>query len=1222
MDQSREQPTLPPNVIGGRIGTLAIRFQQCSVPNSFARIKFWGDDRFYDVHPNNALRYHLVGTSIETVAKYLTDASPLHIQIISTNSTSLVGNVFITDMSLPRPDESADLTRSSRSVISLRQKIVGDCSFELQFRMLPIQQQHMQADIMGAPSNHVDIPDLNVNEMIEQQSDTELGSVIAQHEEEKYSLLSELLDICSDDMTIPTVDTSLVAATGVDPYELWISNMVSGAASPPQTSSQSLLHVESFEVSINELFLLNDVVKEMDGKQDLCIEYNLPLCDESNRVVSFTVCRELGKLQTKMKRGPPKIAGRKSKPDGKPLLSQLLKHQHTEKVAITTEFEDDEAVRCWMNNVITFELYSCTTNPRSATTTPKSKKLVGQSNVRLQDIILSESLIISKQIDIMDCKKEKNIGKLSLQMRLLKRDKVDDKPVRKVSSETATTRVQQKDTISSESFPHPISLFLNNIANSKSQQTQVHSSTRPESDDQVNHPRNNEAPKKLEPVEPPPVWIDFGVKSISNLRIKQRDGNSTANRLELKLECSEQLLSLSDLVQSTRDDNTTSSSQVENIKSVEMMNDSCGNVVSITKQLSWKAGLKTMNGVEIVITLQIRYCSNTTKELVGIVSIPFVCTRNVETRHLLPRFDVHGWFDIADPITGTSVGKIHLWLATGILRQINLLEKATACALTIQRYWRKTKKRTRYKPPSLRTSDPQPSLDSKETSEPKQIQIQTQTVFEQKDEDERHMDNQSPSEDSKEDIAASSPDSLFEEWSQQSYLKADTHEKDVVNETAAIVKEGMSSLNTEAFVPAESALDVAESHASSSPSNQLDTTISEMIDEPNTRLREPIDPPEENVLSTKPCNETKRKLEHNDLDSDSKRQRVADDAATCKTDASHVPLPSFQAAATQTVDHESSDDDKDVAVATQTLNHESSEDEDDVMSYRSLQSVMKSLAGVEARLKDKSPSHSHPPTSVLLESQKEKSQHAASDDSSSKLSPHSIEPLKSSSLPLETPQKDSQHIETSEKGTSPLFVTSRYKDAATSPCTETEEIMETVAECVSNVKEDTREDEPRETVRTTELVDPSHPASSSEPKTGQDKENEVDASKHDNDGMKVQLDWSLRKLSGNHHASTTQEGMFTTMMRTSSSGRRERYGNLFANTQSCPPRGTMRPSILFDGQKVVDGSRSYSQYLTGGRRLPTKPTSPIRGAASVNFTTNSVERLERILSSGKKPKNE
>ena len=702
--------------------------------------------------------------------------------------------------------------------------------------------------------------------------------------------------------------------------------------------------------------------------------------------------------------------------------------------------------------------------------------------------------------------------------------------------------------------------------------------------------------------------------------------------MELKLECSEQLLSLSDLVQSTSGDNKASPSYVENTKSVEMVNDFCGNAVSSTKQLSWKAGLKTINGVEIVITLQIRYCSNTTKELVGIVSIPFVCTRSVETLNLLPRFDVRGWFDITDPISGTCVGKIQLWLATGTLRQINFLQKATACALTIQRYWRKTKNRTRFKLPSPEQINSQPLLDSKVSLEPKKMQIQTQTVCEKKDEDERHMENQSPSEDIEEDIAASSPDSLFEEWSQQSYLKVDTHEKEVIREKdvsvqgndAAIapntgspvkdVKQGMSSFTIEATATAESALDAAETHESSSPSNQQNTTMSETIDEPNTRLREPIDPPEDNILSTKSRNEeSKRKLEHIAFDSDSKRQRVADDAATCETDASHVPLPSFQAVATQTVDHESSDDDEDVAVATQTLNHESSEEDEDVMSYRSLQSVMKSLAGVEARLKDKSPPHSDPPTSVLLERQKEKSQPASSGDSSSTLT----HPTTKSSPPLETPQNDSQHIETSEKGTSPLLVTSRYKDAATSPFTETKEVKETVAEGDGDVKDDTREVE-----RRAEPVGPSRLASS-EPKTGQDKENEVEASKHDNDDMKVQLDWSLRKLSGNHHVSTTQEGMFTTMMRTSSSGRRERYGNLFANTQSCPPRSTMRPNILFDGQKVAaDGSRSYSQYLTGGRRIPTKPSSPIRGATSVNFATNSVERLERILSSGKKPKNE
>ena len=1008
-----QQPTLPPGIDGHRIGTLTICFQQCSVPDAFARIQFWGGVGC-DLYPNKSINFVLVGET-STIAKYMTDASPLHIKILA-KDLSLIGNVFIPDLSLPA--HSLDCKRSSKGVISLRQMIIGDVTFELHFRMMPTKPQLETDNIDARQSSQqqlVDIPDFEVNQLLDQASDSEYqgsSKLCGSTTQEKYSLISELLDICSDDMTLPTVDTSLVAATGVDPYDLWISNIVSSiAASSPRTSSQG------------------------------------------NTTETITTC-----------------------------------------------------------------------NP------PRSK-----------------------------------------------------------------------DATAVETFPHPISLFLSNVATAANA-TQLRSSSATQPEVRAERLPDTVVPPKLEPMQPPPIWIDVGVYCISNLRIVSVFGNSTTNiksshSLELNLKCSEPLLSLCDLVQSSAFSSTSNYSS-DSVKTVEMTHE-CRDLVSMTTQLSWQAGLKSLNG-DIEITLQLRCCCNDSKVIVGQVSIPYEWKQRVEssqTLGLLPRFDVNGWFDILD--SSSVVGKIQLSLASGTLKQIRSLPKAHTCAAAIQRHWRLTRNNKRCIA-SVGEGDeaPQPHAELFECT-----RISLGKYDDNEDEDTIYSHPPPPPPDNSDNIAAkrtihaeSSPDSLFEEWSQQSFLTIDASEKEVFNVNAARAEdindvgpavavdtslveatnsgEGIHAYTTMGesgaegnakFNPNSSASDPVELQQQQEPSsrsslNRLDTHHNSLpnMDDLHSQRRQPIDPPEENDLPTKVQTEMKRKMDQSCSPPDAKRHRVTNDSVPCETNRLPSP-PNLQA------------DNNDMSI-----------DDDDDMTYRSLQSVMQSLAGVEARLKD--------PTSIIGCSHEESipADVALDLEDTSDLTPsHATGSSVNMTTPLETRNNtEAATVETCEKGTSPLFVTSRYKDAATATSPRTEEAsieMQDEAEDDGGVKEDTRENE------------------SEEERAGT----------------------LNNKLTRNH----STQGLFATF--STASDRRERYGSLF-NSQSSYPRGTMRLSSLLSptggAAPRIEGSRvdsrssnSYNRYLSG-RRQP--PDGGVASSSVPSFNSTSANRIEKIFSGNNNKKKE
>jgi len=1016
-----ELRTLPPGIDGNHTGTLTICFRQCSVPGVVAHIKFWGDVGC-DVYPNKSINFALVGER-SAIATYLRDASPLHIKILSKDkdSLALIGNVFIPDLSLPAPaqqSQSLDHKRSSKGVISLGQTIIGDATFELYFRLMHTQPQ-LEADIMAIrhPSQqHVGITDFEMNQLLEQadnecqDQDSELcGSTT----EEKYSLISELLDICSDDMTIPTVDTSLVAATGVDPYDLWISNIVSSASSPPRTSIKG-----------NE---------------------TITACEQPN--------------------------------------------------------------------------------------------------------------------------------------------------------ETA---------VASETFPHPISLFLSNVAtaaNANATATQVRSSSMTQPEATVERLPSAPVPPKLEPMQPPPIWIDVGVYCISNLRLAVVGSSPCC--LELNLMCNEPLLSLCDLVQSSafRGDEPSNYSS-ENVKTV-VMRDECRELASFATHLSWQAGLKTLN-CDIEIKLQIRYFCEDEQVIIGNVSIPLECKQLLEssdTLGLLPRFEANGWFDILDPSSRSraSIGRIQLSLASGTLKQIRSLPKAHNAAASIQRVWRKKRSNKRCTT-SVGKEDEAPQPDEEELSERIRKSL-GQNDDEDVDGDTVNSHPPPPPDDSddisaKQTHAESSPDSLFEEWSQQSFLHVDANEKEELTVNAARAAENdvgltvdtslVESVNADKDVRVYTIMDEVGgkrndtfnptmSNSASNAAELQDLLCSSHVqldpqhhssrpnkDAPNSQRRKPIDPPEGYDLP-----KMKRKMDQSLSSSssfpDAKRHRTnAEDSPS----ESQVASPPNLYAGAKYMSY---------------VDEEDSFDED----CRSLQSVMKSLADVEARLKCDNSSNT-PPTSVLeCHYDASISADVAVDDRSETGS------VKTSQIqtPPETGSTKTAIVETCEKGTSPLCVTSRYKDASTSPCEE-------------EGRTEVQDEEEKEDGGNKDDLD-------------NGSEERVGTLKND-DRSTLQLDWSLNKTR-DHSA----QGLFPTL--STSSDRRERYGSLFSS-QSSYPHGALRLGSLLSptgGAPRIEGTRvdssSYKRYLSGRRKPPDAGVPSCEPYLHSSYA-NSDSRIEQIFSGNKKKK--
>ena len=467
---SQAQP-LPPKVNGDLIGSLTIQLKRVEPPNSFARIHFWGEESFLNISVSSAVEYPLIG-SIHSLDGYMKDASPLRVSFFHHSKCQgqqieLVGYASIHDLCItdklragcPSTQDSSVATPNNTIKLSLRREVsivssdsdnsdskVGEAVFELLFRVIVPSSTLQPNDVAGQPAlrdelsmcpqhanitqplHHYTSQHLPPNQCGSSQFDSssELYSSI----EEKQSILEELLDICADDYTVPTIDSSLPSCC-IDPYDMWISRMVHKASSPPPKEfpslvllggshqSRGLRKVGLLKIEIHEISLLSCVTNSLAGKHDFYLQYNnsptspspnTPSSTSTSALTEFIVCEQfVGCNQSKRRTPSSKVAGKK-KSSGS--IASLLTSVHTNELKVA--FKDDETVSQWLDGNIKFSLLS------------RASKSAGHSKKLPRVAMLSGR----RKEDSVDCDKKICLAKASLSLRDLLLSKTLTKDIR------------------------------------------------------------------------------------------------------------------------------------------------------------------------------------------------------------------------------------------------------------------------------------------------------------------------------------------------------------------------------------------------------------------------------------------------------------------------------------------------------------------------------------------------------------------------------------------------------------------------------------------------------------------------------------------------------------------------------------------------------------------------------------------------------------------------
>ena len=616
-------------------------------------------------------------------------------------------------------------------------------------------------------------------------------------DEEKHSLLEELLDLCSDDMTIPTVDSAI---TCVDPYEMWISRMIANASSPPAKDFPSLLSagshqssylrdVDTMKLVVTGMTLLTRVANAPSGKNDFILQYNPPpLTLDQGKAVGisdFIVCERFGK-QFKVKTSTGQTPPKGLKPRGNEKVISVLKCAYTRQMEIL--FKNDDCVRMWLDGTVDFCLCYRASRAAGNSKLPRVAMLVGQRKetnpvrkpgcmcmakacLRLRDVVLSETLSFDGKLDLLVTNNEvaKHIGEVGTKVGTLTVHVglyADDK---KAGSPPAAreTQILMKVPISfSTSTPHPISVLLSNFAgampssNSKCVSScQLGSLETSKTTQQNEIPNNsNEQNTTLQPVKVPPAWLDIRIERISKLsgdNIHEQSGC-----FKLGMTCNKQMLSPCELTHSQIDSETIEED------STEMLKLTSNDINSIQNNVcSWKVPLEAENsrGNLTAVTLQMWYCENASSQrLVGTATIPFLVDLSIISERKLciwlPCIVANSRFDLLDPKSHTPIGNVEVLVAAGLLRQVRSFSAVCQHAVIVQRWWRRSRTVAKEKEArALHQCLPTKGI-AHQDYDPEFDTIHAGFVSQ----DDRGLKILS--------ISASSPDSLFDEWSQQSLL--------------------------------------------------------------------------------------------------------------------------------------------------------------------------------------------------------------------------------------------------------------------------------------------------------------------------------------------------------------------------------------------------------------------------------------------------------------------
>jgi len=618
-------------------------------------------------------------------------------------------------------------------------------------------------------------------------------------DEEEHSLLEELLDLCSDDMTIPTVDSAI---TCVDPYEMWISRMIANASSPPAKEFPSLLSagshqssalrdVDTMKLVVTRMTLLTRVANALSGENDFILQYNPPplTLDQGKAAGTsdFIVCERFGK-QYKAKTSTGQTSPKGLKPRGNEKVISLLKCAHTKQMEVL--FKNDDCVRMWLDGTVDFCLCYRASRAAGNSKLPRVAMLVGQGKeketnpvrkpgcicmaktcLRLRDVVLSETLSFDGKLDLLVTNNElakhigevgTKIGTLTVHVGLYADDKKAGSP-----PTARETQILMKVPISlSASTPHPISVLLSNFAGvMPSSNTKCVSSCQVGSLEISQTTQQNEIPKNsnerhtpIQPVKVPPVWLDIRIERISKL--SGDNIHEKAGCFKLGMTCSKQMLSPCKLTHSQSD-----SGKIEEDHK-EMLALTSNDINSIQDNVcSWKVPLEAENNRDnlTTVTLQMWYCENApAQRLVGMATIPFLVDFSVISErkvcNWLPCIVANSRFDLLDPKSHTPIGNVEVLVAAGLLRQVRSFSAVCQHALIVQRWWRRSRTVTKEKEArALHEYLPTKGI-AQQDYDPEFDTIHAGFVSQ----DDRGLKCLSDS--------ASSPDSLFDEWSQQSLL--------------------------------------------------------------------------------------------------------------------------------------------------------------------------------------------------------------------------------------------------------------------------------------------------------------------------------------------------------------------------------------------------------------------------------------------------------------------
>lgn len=640
------------------------------------------------------------------------------------------------------------------------------------------------------------IRDKDCNLNIACDSMSQYSDLCASSAREKQSLLEELLDLCTDDSTLPTFNS--IDNHCVDPYEMWISRIVANATSPAAkgfpcvisagtNKSSALQNVRLLKLEINELTLMANIANEIKGNV-LYLQYSSHpfVCElkSDDDLIEVRLCAHSGERYKLAKTRQSLTAmSKKSIVRNKYVFSDRVAYEKQ----IEVNFKDDYSIRNWLTSTLDFSISYRTSKTTSHLRLPRVAMLAGmtkdvcpivkpgrtvmaKASFSLCDIIMSETLSVNVKLDLVSTRSElcvnvgEVIGTLTINLGLYpdkRAPAIPDISMNYLSSSTMTDEnalVLVKGSRSlSPTCPHPISVILSYFAGEKNDSsvavptstTESKSSCEIRAIESINKGNENHMQLAPKPVTVSPAWLSVRVERMSNSLFDAVKEKKVL--LKLYSVYSNQFIP-HDTV-SNFHDNTCSGGKWKQNKS----NTVC----------SWQVpiGTESERGDDKVVNLQIWFCHNITDHspaseqcLVGLAKLSFRIEPAETSQKLLCKWlsDIiaNGWVDVLDPKTNTPTGKIKILIAAGTLKQTNSLPAMYKSILAIQRWWIRSRPARKLNGGNTE----QPNLSSE--TEPKSPKIEA-------------LPDCSHECDSIHDKFITehdkgSPDSLFEEWSQQS----------------------------------------------------------------------------------------------------------------------------------------------------------------------------------------------------------------------------------------------------------------------------------------------------------------------------------------------------------------------------------------------------------------------------------------------------------------------